>query len=74
MVFEDRLWPDCDGRDLWPAVQTYVDSERRYGGAADAQKASGKEDAERPRGADLWKRLPIRFSESYCRAEPHDDG
>ena len=42
IVFEDRLWPDYDGRDLWPAVQTYVDSERRYGGAAEAQKTSAK--------------------------------
>ncbi len=36
MVFQDRLWPDYDRRDLWAAVQSYVDRERRYGGAVDA--------------------------------------
>ena len=36
MVFQDRLWPDYDRRDLWAAIQTYVDRERRYGGAVDA--------------------------------------
>jgi len=35
MVFQDRLWPDYDRRDLWAAVQSYVDRERRYGGAVD---------------------------------------
>ena len=36
MVFQDRLWPDYDRRDLWAAIQTYVDRDRRYGGAVDA--------------------------------------
>ena len=36
MVFQDRLWPDYDRRDLWAAIQSYVDRERRYGGAVDA--------------------------------------
>jgi undecaprenyl diphosphate synthase len=39
MVFQDRLWPDYDRRDLWAAVQSYVDRERRYGGAVDAPSA-----------------------------------
>ena len=38
MVFQDRLWPDYDRRDLWEAVQSYVDRERRYGGAVDAPR------------------------------------
>jgi undecaprenyl diphosphate synthase len=39
MVFQDRLWPDYDRRDLWAAIQSYVDRERRYGGAVDAPTA-----------------------------------
>ena len=35
MVFQNRLWPDYDRRDLWEAIQLYVDRERRYGGAID---------------------------------------
>ena len=38
MVFQDRLWPDYDRRDLWAAIQSYVDRERRYGGAVDAAR------------------------------------
>ena len=33
MVFMDTLWPDFDRRDLWRAVETYVQRDRRYGGA-----------------------------------------
>ena len=33
MVFLDRLWPDFDRRDLWQAIELYVDRDRRYGGA-----------------------------------------
>ena len=33
MVFLDTLWPDFDRRDLWHAIQLYVDRDRRYGGA-----------------------------------------
>lgn len=33
MVFLDQLWPDFDRRDLWQALQTYADRDRRYGGA-----------------------------------------
>ncbi|WP_106818359.1 isoprenyl transferase [Janibacter massiliensis] len=36
LVFQDRLWPDYDRRDLWEAVETYARRERRYGGAVDA--------------------------------------
>ncbi|MGL5817502.1 MAG: isoprenyl transferase [Phycicoccus sp.] len=36
LVFQDRLWPDYDRRDLWAAIESYVDRERRYGGAVDA--------------------------------------
>ena len=36
MVFQDQLWPDYDRRDLWAAIQSYVDRDRRYGGAVDA--------------------------------------
>ena len=32
-VFLDTLWPDFDRRDLWNAVQTYAERDRRYGGA-----------------------------------------
>ena len=33
LVFLDRLWPDFDRRDLWRAVEMYVQRDRRYGGA-----------------------------------------
>ena len=33
LVFLDRLWPDFDRRDLWRAIELYVDRDRRYGGA-----------------------------------------
>ena len=36
MVFLDTLWPDFDRRDLWRAIDLYVNRERRYGGAIDA--------------------------------------
>ncbi len=39
MVFQDTLWPDFDRRDLWAAIETYVDRDRRYGGAVDAPTA-----------------------------------
>ncbi len=35
MVFLDTLWPDFDRRDLWRAIEMYVDRDRRYGGAID---------------------------------------
>ena len=34
-VFQDRLWPDYDRRDLWAAIATYIERDRRYGGAID---------------------------------------
>ncbi len=37
MVFLDRLWPDFDRRDLWQAIQTYANRDRRYGGAVPNQ-------------------------------------
>ncbi len=33
MVFSNILWPDVDRRDLWAAVQTYANRNRRYGTA-----------------------------------------
>jgi undecaprenyl diphosphate synthase len=33
MVFQNRLWPDYDRRDLWRAIETYAARDRRYGGA-----------------------------------------
>ena len=33
MVFLDQLWPDFDRRDLWQAIEIYVNRDRRYGGA-----------------------------------------
>ncbi|GGF32058.1 isoprenyl transferase 1 [Marmoricola endophyticus] len=33
MVFTDVLWPDVDRRDLWRAVTTYAERDRRYGSA-----------------------------------------
>jgi undecaprenyl diphosphate synthase len=35
LVFQDTLWPDYDRRDLWSAIQTYAERDRRYGGALD---------------------------------------
>ncbi len=32
-VFLDKLWPDWDRRDLWSAVERYVNRDRRFGGA-----------------------------------------
>lgn len=40
MVFLDTLWPDFDRRDLWRAIQLYVDRDRRYGGARDLAAGS----------------------------------
>ncbi len=39
MVFQDRLWPDYDRRDLWAAIETYAARERRYGGAVDRKES-----------------------------------
>ncbi|MHB2024684.1 MAG: isoprenyl transferase [Mycobacteriales bacterium] len=33
LVFLDTLWPDFDRRDLWRAIETYAQRERRYGKA-----------------------------------------
>lgn len=33
LVFLDRLWPEFDRRDLWRAVEVYVNRDRRFGGA-----------------------------------------
>jgi undecaprenyl diphosphate synthase len=33
MVFLDHLWPDVDRRDLWDAIVTYNQRQRRFGGA-----------------------------------------
>ena len=33
MVFQDRLWPDYDRRDLWAACEEYVNRNRRFGRA-----------------------------------------
>ena len=33
MVFTDVLWPDADRRDLWSAITTYAERDRRYGSA-----------------------------------------
>ena len=40
MVFQDRLWPDYDRRDLWAAIETYVERDRRLGGAVDTPTPS----------------------------------
>lgn len=32
-VFQDKLWPDYDRRDLWAACQEYVNRNRRFGRA-----------------------------------------
>ena len=31
-VFQDKLWPDYDRRDLWDACMQYADRNRRFGG------------------------------------------
>ncbi|MGN6781209.1 MAG: isoprenyl transferase [Marmoricola sp.] len=33
LVFTDVLWPDVDRRDLWRAIETYAQRNRRYGSA-----------------------------------------
>ncbi len=33
LVFLDRLWPDFDRRDLWRAIESYANRDRRFGGA-----------------------------------------
>jgi undecaprenyl diphosphate synthase len=33
LVFQNRLWPDYDRRDLWAAIDEYAKRDRRYGGA-----------------------------------------
>ena len=38
MVFLEDLWPDCDRRTLWRAVEEYASRDRRYGGAVDKPK------------------------------------
>ncbi len=40
MVFVDTLWPEFDRRELWRAIKTYQDRDRRFGGAID-QPARG---------------------------------
>jgi undecaprenyl diphosphate synthase len=35
LVFDNVLWPDVDRRDLWRAIQTYAERDRRYGEARD---------------------------------------
>jgi trans,polycis-decaprenyl diphosphate synthase len=32
-LFQDKLWPDYDRRDLWAACQEYADRNRRFGSA-----------------------------------------
>jgi undecaprenyl diphosphate synthase len=40
MVFQNRLWPDYDRRDLWAAIEEYAARDRRYGGAVDTPQSS----------------------------------
>ena len=32
-VFQDKLWPDYDRRDLWAACEEYASRNRRFGSA-----------------------------------------
>jgi trans,polycis-decaprenyl diphosphate synthase len=32
-IFQDKLWPDYDRRDLWAACEEYADRNRRFGSA-----------------------------------------
>ncbi len=48
MVFLDQLWPDFDRRDLWHAVQLYVDRDRRFGGAIPNEVAGRARASEAP--------------------------
>lgn len=43
MVFLDRLWPDFDRRDLWQAVVSYADRDRRFGGAIPNEPDVGRQ-------------------------------
>jgi len=33
LYFTDKLWPDCDRRDLWAALEVYARRDRRFGTA-----------------------------------------
>jgi undecaprenyl diphosphate synthase len=35
----ETLWPDFRRTDLWRAIESYVDRDRRFGGAIDAPSA-----------------------------------
>ncbi|WP_022910535.1 isoprenyl transferase [Aestuariimicrobium kwangyangense] len=51
MVFLDRLWPDFDRRDLWHAVELYVNRDRRFGGAVpNEQIVNGEQPGATSRG------------------------
>jgi undecaprenyl diphosphate synthase len=47
MVFQNRLWPDYDRRDLWAAIEEYAARDRRYGGAVDGVGGPAAESASR---------------------------
>jgi trans,polycis-decaprenyl diphosphate synthase len=32
-IFQDKLWPDYDRRDLWAACEAYAARSRRFGSA-----------------------------------------
>jgi undecaprenyl diphosphate synthase len=34
LAFTDKLWPDCDRRDLWSACADYAERQRRFGSAS----------------------------------------
>lgn len=40
MVFLDTLWPDFTRENLWEAIGTYIERDRRFGGAIDKPQAS----------------------------------
>ncbi|OIV37664.1 isoprenyl transferase [Mangrovactinospora gilvigrisea] len=42
MVFQDTLWPDFDRVDLWSAVESFAQRDRRYGGAVPNQVAQAE--------------------------------
>jgi undecaprenyl diphosphate synthase len=41
LVFLERLWPDFDRRDLFEAINIYLERDRRYGGAQDLASPDG---------------------------------
>ena len=40
MVFQNTLWPDYSRQNLWDAVESFMERDRRFGGAVDQPKSN----------------------------------